>query len=56
MKKKVDPYTGKDDNAWEIFNRVFPYFDIKMKSRAKETAESLGLSKSELRGEYKINE
>jgi hypothetical protein len=53
--KKVDPYTGKDGGLWDMFNRVFPYFDIKMKSRAKETAESLGLSKKELRGQYTIN-
>jgi hypothetical protein len=53
--KKVDPYTGETNNVWDLFNRVFPYFDIKMKSRAKETAESLGLSKKELRGQYTIN-
>ena len=53
--KKVDPFSGETGNIWDIFNRVFPYFDIKMKSRAKETAESLGLSKKELRGQYTIN-
>ena len=53
--KKVDPYTGETGNIWDIFNRVFPYFDIKMKSRTRETAESLGLSKKELRGQYTIN-
>lgn len=53
--KKVDPYTGETGNIWDVFNRVFPYVDIKMKSRAKETAEFLGLSKSELRGQYTIN-
>ena len=53
--KKVDPYTGETGNIWDIFNRVFPYFDIKMKSRTQETAESLGLSKKELRGQYTIN-
>lgn len=53
--KKVDPYTGETNNVWDLFNRVFPYFDIKMKSRAKETAESLGLSKKELKGQYTIN-
>ena len=53
--KKVDPYTGETNNVWDLFNRVLPYFDIKMKSRAKEIAESLGLSKSELRGQYTIN-
>lgn len=53
--KKVDPYTGETGNIWDIFNRVFPYFDVKMKSRARETAESLGLSKKELKGQYTIN-
>lgn len=53
--KKVDPYTGETGNIWDIFNRVFPYFDVKMKSRAQETAESLGLSKKELKGQYTIN-
>ena len=53
--KKVDPYTGETGNIWDIFNRVFPYFDVKMKSRTQETAESLGLSKKELRGQYTIN-
>lgn len=53
--KKVDPYTGETGNIWDIFNRVLPYFDIKMKSRARETAESLGLSKKELKGQYTIN-
>ena len=53
--KKVDPYTGETRNIWDMFNRVFPYFDIKMKSRTQETAETLGLNKSELRGQYTIN-
>ena len=53
--KKVDPYTGKTGGVWDIFNRIMPYFDIKMTSRAKSTAQSLGLSKTELRGQYTIN-
>lgn len=54
--KKVDPYTGDTGSVWDIFNRIFPYFDVNMTNRAKSTAESLGLNKKELKGQYTIND
>lgn len=53
--KKVDPYTGETGGFLDLFNRVFPYLDIDVNSKLEKKAKSLGLSKSELSGHYKIN-
>lgn len=54
--KKVDPYTGKNNSIWSIFNRILPYFDINMVSLQENAAKSLGLNKQELTGKYTIND
>lgn len=53
--KKVDPYTGSQGDLWDTFNRVVPYFSVEISSEGEKLAKSLGLNKSELRGQYNIN-
>lgn len=53
--KKVDPYIGSEGDWWDTFNRVVPYFSVEIPSEGEKLAESLGLNKQELKGQYEIN-
>ncbi len=54
--KVIDPYTGESGSAWEIFNRVVPFFSVDVASEIEEQSVALGLNKSELSGTYTIND
>jgi hypothetical protein len=54
--KKVNPYTGETGGGWDLFNRVVPYFDIKVKSNVESMSEAAGLNKTQLTGKYTIND
>lgn len=56
LPKKIDPYTGKDEGAWAIFNRVVPYLEVKKASHQKQITKDLGLNKSELTGKYTVDD
>lgn len=55
LEKKVNPYTGDQGNAWDIFNRVVPFFSVRTVSAMEEKSKALGINKTELRGQYEIN-
>jgi len=55
LEKKVNPYTGDQGNAWDIFNRVVPFFSVRTTSAIEDNTKALGINKDELRGQYEIN-
>lgn len=54
--KKVDPYSGETGGFWNLFSRVVPYIDVEVKSNVSKMSEAVGLSKTQLTGEYTIND
>lgn len=55
LEKKVNPYSGDLGSAWDIFNRVVPFFSVRTTSAMEEKSKALGINKTELRGQYEIN-
>lgn len=57
VQKKIDPYTGKEEDAGiiGILNRLIPYFSYHVASQNQSNTTALGLNKKMLNGKYSIN-
>ena len=55
VEKKVDPYTGKTDSWADWVGRAVPYFSWDAASQNERKTTALGLTKTMLRGQYKVN-
>ena len=57
VQKKIDPYTGKEEDAGiiGILNRLIPYFSYHAASQNQSNTTALGLTKKMLNGTYSIN-
>ena len=57
VQKKIDPYTGKEEDAGliGILNRLIPYFSYHAASQNESNTTELGLNKQMLNGKYTIN-
>lgn len=55
--KKIDPYTGKEEDAGfiGILNRLIPYFSYHAASQNQTNTTALGLNKQMLNGKYTID-
>lgn len=54
LEKRVNPYTGSMGNAWDIFNRVVPFLEVRSVSALEDQTRRFGINKAELRGNYEV--
>ena len=45
LDKETNPYTGKQGDAWDIFNRVIPYLSVRQTSAIEDESKQLGINK-----------